>query len=717
MKTKRFLIFTLTACLLMVSFMTQVSATDVKEKTPAFPGAEGFGRYVTGGRGGTVYHVTSLADDGSEGTLRWAVNKSGTRTIVFDVSGTIHLTSALPISQANVTIAGQTAPGDGICVADYPFSIKTNNVIVRYLRIRLGNNNVKVDGADGWDGFGGFDQANIMIDHCSISWSIDECCSVLGNKNTTVQWCLISQSLQDAGHSKGSHGYGGNWGGSGASFHHNLMCHHESRVPRLGPRPTTQMDERMDMRNNVFYNWGGNGCYGGENMNVNIVNNYYKPGPATDTRGVNIRKRIAGIGIRTTEYVTTYPDYAPALHKWGKFYVTGNVNPDFTDVTNDNWTYGIYNQISTSDNDNTYTQVTKDTMKITSPIPFIATTTHSVEDAYNKVVSYAGASLKRDSHDDLMISDTKNRKATYTGTSGKFTGDSSNRPGIIDSQDDNKPTDATSDWSAWPTLNSTIAPTDTDGDGMPDSWEVANGLNPNDASDGNTVGDDGYTNLENYMNSLIATITTDELSGGTVMGNIETTDVPETSDYELSALTIGATTSTKYDFSNGFSITNTADKGYGAGSNNGIKYSTVQYTIVIPSGISISSVYITGYDNYDTTDSYIGELGGTTYSSSQYVFPAKDASGNTTTKEYAITLPEAKSGTLTFTPKGKQVVWKIILYGGTTGIKDIVTNTKIKNNNVYTVSGQLIKKNVTEEEVNALPKGIYIIGNKTRLIK
>ncbi len=717
MKTKRFLIFTLTACLLMVSFMTQVSATDVKEKTPAFPGAEGFGRYVTGGRGGTVYHVTSLADDGSEGTLRWAVNKSGTRTIVFDVSGTIHLTSALPISQANVTIAGQTAPGDGICVADYPFSIKTNNVIVRYLRIRLGNNNVKVDGADGWDGFGGFDQANIMIDHCSISWSIDECCSVLGNKNTTVQWCLISQSLQDAGHSKGSHGYGGNWGGSGASFHHNLMCHHESRVPRLGPRPTTQMDERMDMRNNVFYNWGGNGCYGGENMNVNIVNNYYKPGPATDTRGVNIRKRIAGIGIRTTEYVTTYPDYAPALHKWGKFYVTGNVNPDFTDVTNDNWTYGIYNQISTSDNDNTYTQVTKDTMKITSPIPFIATTTHSAEDAYNKVVSYAGASLKRDSHDDLMISDTKNRKATYTGTSGKFTGDSSNRPGIIDSQDDNKPTDATSDWSAWPTLNSTTAPTDTDGDGMPDSWEVANGLNPNDASDGNTVGDDGYTNLENYMNSLIATITTDELSGGTVMGNIETTDVPETSDYELSALTIGATTSTKYDFSNGFSITNTADKGYGAGSNNGIKYSTVQYTIVIPSGISISSVYITGYDNYDTTDSYIGELGGTTYSSSQYVFPAKDASGNTTTKEYAITLPEAKSGTLTFTPKGKQVVWKIILYGGTTGIKDIVTNTKIKNNNVYTVSGQLIKKNVTEEEVNALPKGIYIIGNKTRLIK
>ena len=314
--------------LLLLCLCMAATVVFAEEKTPAFPGAEGFGRYVTGGRGGNVYHVTSLADDGSEGTLRWALGKSGVKTIVFDVSGTIHLQSSLDISIGNVTIAGQTAPGDGICVADYPVSIKANNVIVRYMRFRLGNKNVLANGADGWDGFGGFDQQDWIIDHCSVSWSIDECLSVLGNKNTTVQWCLVAQSLVNSGHSKGAHGYGGNWGGSGASFHHNLIAHHGSRTPRLGPRPTTQLDERMDMRNNVIYNFGGNGCYGGEGMNVNIVNNDYKPGPGTPTDKKGYR--IAGIGIRTNTYVNTYPAYAPALHLWGKYYVTGYYTSKFT---------------------------------------------------------------------------------------------------------------------------------------------------------------------------------------------------------------------------------------------------------------------------------------------------------------------------------------------------------------------------------------------------
>lgn len=500
---------------LILGILLSTEISFAGEKTPAFPGAEGFGRYVTGGRGGKVYHVTNLEDTGT-GSLRWALNQSGTKTIVFDVSGTIHLKSALSI-ESNTTIAGQTAPGDGICVADYPCTIKGNNVIVRYMRFRLGNKNVLKDGADGWDGFGGFDQKDWMIDHCSVSWSIDECLSVLGNKNTTVQWCLVAQSLVNSGHSKGAHGYGGNWGGSGASFHHNLIAHHTSRTPRLGPRPTTQLDERMDMRNNVIYNFGSNGCYGGEGMTVNIVNNYYKPGPGspTDNKG----KRIAGIGIRTNEYVKTYPAYAPALHLWGKYYVTGNVNSKYSDVTKNNWTIGIINQIDANGCDGTFTQATKDSIKLEEPMKFVYTTTHTAAQAYEKVLDFVGASKSRDTFDEMIIADTREGKASHTGTGLSR--------GFVNSQDDNKPAGAGDDWDAWPTLNSTAAPTDTDGDGMPDDWETANGLNPNDAFDGTVINEEGYTNLEMYLNSLVADITAAQYEGGTVEGYIEETTVNE----------------------------------------------------------------------------------------------------------------------------------------------------------------------------------------------
>lgn len=680
--------------LLLLCLCMAATVVFAEEKTPAFPGAEGFGRYVIGGRGGNVYHVTSLADDGSEGTLRWALGKSGVKTIVFDVSGTIHLKSSLDISIGNVTIAGQTAPGDGICVADYPVSIKANNVIVRYMRFRLGNNNVLINGADGWDGFGGFDQQDLMIDHCSVSWSIDECLSVLGNKNTTVQWCLVAQSLVNSGHSKGAHGYGGNWGGSGASFHHNLIAHHGSRTPRLGPRPTTQLDERMDMRNNVIYNFGGNGCYGGEGMNVNIVNNYYKPGPGspTDKKGY----RIAGIGIRTNKYVNTYPAYAPALHLWGKYYVTGNYNSKYTQLNQDNWTYGILNQIDASGCDGTFTQETKDSIKLAEPVDYILTTTHSAADAYDRVLDFAGASLHRDSFDELMVSDTRNGKATYTG--------SGLSKGFVNSQDDNKPADADASWSAWPTLASKEAPKDTDGDGMPDEWELANALDPTNPNDGKTIGADGYSNLENYLNSLVADITTAQNMGGETTGStVSESEEPVASTLDITPETANG----DWTFSNGCSITMSTAKSYSTSKSCGIqsvKYSNnVTYTIHLPEGVAVSSIDFIGFTNEDNVDGYLAELNGKTFSASDYVFPSR--TGNKVVS-YNVKFDTPVSGSVSV-KFVKQVGMRMTLNTiSSTGIAPIKIEN-VSDSKTFNLGGQLTGKN---------SKGI-VIQNGKKIIK
>lgn len=680
--------------LLLLCLCMAATVVFAEEKTPAFPGAEGFGRYVTGGRGGNVYHVTSLADDGSEGTLRWALGKSGVKTIVFDVSGTIHLQSSLDISIGNVTIAGQTAPGDGICVADYPVSIKANNVIVRYMRFRLGNKNVLANGADGWDGFGGFDQQDWIIDHCSVSWSIDECLSVLGNKNTTVQWCLVAQSLVNSGHSKGAHGYGGNWGGSGASFHHNLIAHHGSRTPRLGPRPTTQLDERMDMRNNVIYNFGGNGCYGGEGMNVNIVNNYYKPGPGTPTDKKGYR--IAGIGIRTNTYVNTYPAYAPALHLWGKYYVTGNYNSKYPLLNQDNWTYGIINQIDASGCDGTFTQETKDSIKLAEPIDYILTTTHSAADAYDRVLDFAGASLHRDSFDELMVSDTRNGKATYTG--------SGLSKGFVNSQDDNKPSDADASWSAWPTLASKEAPKDTDGDGMPDEWELANALDPTNPNDGKTIGADGYSNLENYLNSLVADITTAQNMGGETTGStVSESDEPVASTLDITPETANG----DWTFSNGCSITISTAKSYSTSKSCGIqsiKYSNnVTYTIHLPEGVAVSSIDFTGFTNEDNVDGYLAELNGKTFSASDYVFPSRTGN-NAVTYNVKLDTPASGSVSVKFV---KQVGMRMTLNTiSTTGISHINLDND-SDSKTFNLGGQFTGKN---------SKGI-VIQNGKKIIK
>ena len=679
---------------------TSVLAEEV-EKLPAFPGAEGFGRYVTGGRGGAVYHVTNLNDSG-EGSLRWALEQKGTKTIVFDVSGTIHLQSSLNIP-ANTTIAGQTAPGDGICVAGYPCSIKGDNVIVRFMRFRLGNKNVLVNDADGWDGFGGFDQRDLMIDHCSVSWSIDECLSVLGNVNTTVQWCIVSQSLVNAGHTKDAHGYGGNWGGSGASFHHNLIAHHTSRTPRLGPRPTTQLDERMDMRNNVIYNFGGNGCYGGEGMTVNIVNNYYKPGPGSPTG--NKGKRIAGVGIRTNSYVKTYPAYAPALHKWGKYYVDGNVNSAYSDVTNDNWTYGFYNQITSSDNDGLYTAVTKDTIKLAEPMDFVYVTTHSAKDAYEKVLQYAGASLSRDCVDTLMVYDTRYGKASHTGTGlGK---------GFINSQNDNKPANAPADWSAWPILKGIYCPEDTDQDGMPDDWEYRHGLNPNDAADRNTKNSEGYTMLEVYMNSLVAHIVEGGLEGGEPLGY---TIIDENADKgEAVLLSASTCTNSNWGFPNGYSIS--TGKGYSTGKEDGIKYSRGQtYTINLPKNIQVKSVDFTGYCNYADADGYLAQLGNVTYGEEEYVFPRKDSNGNYELASHSVTLPSPVEGSLAVKFNGQQVVMSMTLWvrNTATNIEQQVTLPLFKDHvDVYDIYGRLVRNQVDyKHALYGLPSGIYIVDGK-----
>lgn len=470
-----------------VASLMGLSLAPAYAATPAFPGAEGFGMYTTGGRGGKVYHVTSLADDGSEGTLRYAVNQSGARTVVFDVSGIIELNSQLTIANDNITIAGQTAPGDGICLKDYNVYVGAKNVIIRFIRFRLGTDKPDGYNDDGTpyedrDAIWGRNSSDIILDHCSMSWCTDECASFYNNKNFTMQWCIIAESLRGSLHPKGNHGYGGIWGGQGATFHHNLIAHNDSRNPRLcGSRYTNQPDlELVDLRNNVFYNWGStNSGYAGEGGSYNFVNNYYKSGPAT---GSSIKYRI---------FEAYGDDGSNAQPKGvhGYFYVNGN----YMDGKGENWDWSGMD-INTGNN----SAMTQDSLRINSEFSVTAVTTHTAANAFDKVLSLAGASKSRDAVDARIANEAKNGTYTYTGSVlGGL--------GIID-----KPSDV----GGWPTYNSTAAPTDTDGDGMPDSWESAKGLNPKDAADGAATASDGsgFTNLELYMNSLVCDIMSDGLS-------------------------------------------------------------------------------------------------------------------------------------------------------------------------------------------------------------
>jgi hypothetical protein len=442
----------------------------------SFPGAEGFGRYTTGGRGGKVYVVDKLTDDGSEGTLRHALNQKGPRYIVFKTGGTIYLESPLRIKEGDVTIAGQTAPGDGITVANYETFVAADNVIIRYMRFRMGDQK-KYQG----DAFGARFIKNLMVDHCSMSWSTDETVSIYVNENTTLQWSVISESLRNSTHEKGAHGYGGIAGGKFASFHHNIYAHHDSRSPRLGEYEGSKfaLTDLTDFRNNVIYNWGHNNIYGGEGMNVNIVNNYYKPGPATTTK-----QRIVAIDKNKKPQAEVY-------NIWGKYYINGNVMEGNPEITKDNWTEGVFGQMKSYN----LTDKDKNSIKINQPHDVQDNVkTHSAKEAFEKILQFGGASLVRDAVDLHVLKDVKNGSFTFKGSKGSTNG-------IIDSQND---------VGGFPNLNPGKPLLDSDNDGMPDEWEIKNKLNPKVANSNGRDLDKKYDNIEVYFNDLVKKITKEQ---------------------------------------------------------------------------------------------------------------------------------------------------------------------------------------------------------------
>jgi pectate lyase len=449
---------------------TAVAGT-IESRAIAFPGAEGFGKYTTGGRGGKVYVVSNLNDNGP-GSFREAAEAKGKRIIVFAVSGTIHLQTKLSI-KGDVTIAGQTAPGDGICLADQSVSVGGDNSIIRYMRFRMGDKYQKggmVNGNGADDAFSGGRRKNIIIDHCSMSWSTDEVFSIYGGDSTSVQWNLIAEPLNYSYHFETGdkdyehHGYGGIWGGPNLSAHHNLFAHCVSRNPRFNGSRLGATADFVDFRNNVIYDWVHNNIYGGEGGNYNLVNNYFKYGPSTNN---NVRFRI----------VNPSRQEKPAIG-FGKYYVDGNYVDGAEDMSKNNW-LGIHMGNGTEDD--------KKDAVIDKPHPAEKIPVETAKDAYTAVLAKVGASFKRDTLDERIINEVKNRTGRVIDVQGGFPHGTAYEATV----------------NAWPALKSMPAPADKDQDGMPDDWEKKNGLNADDASDAAAFKlDKLYTNIEVYINSL-----------------------------------------------------------------------------------------------------------------------------------------------------------------------------------------------------------------------
>ena len=519
--------------LISVSSLLLAFGLSASESAPAFPGAEGHGRYVTGGRGGEVRHVTNLNDSGP-GSLRQALSGTTPKIIVFDVSGYIDLRSQLNVT-SNTTIAGQTAPDGGITLRYYTLYFgNCDNVIVRFIRSR--RSQVK-DVNDGADATWGRKRKNIIIDHCSFSWSIDEVASFYDNRNFTLQWSTIAEGLANPGHTKGAHSYGGIWGGKNASFHHNFVAHIQNRAPRFnGARyawdgydktvySSTVDAERVDFRNCLMYNWGnGNGCYGGPGGGyVNMVNNYYKAGPGTRNKTRVTQVSVASDGNAEG---SSLKGYASRYYINGN-YVTAASNPedyDWSGVIYDGGLLTLNGERYIADAAHLYGENVSyvninDTdcvsLKLDEQIDPGEVTTHSATDVYDKILDYCGASLYRDDADIRYMEETRTGTTTYKGNVAYVDANgksypTSNTSGILDciNAPDGEQNPKTASFPELPS-NTRQDDYDSDGDGIPDVWEVAQGLNPNDGTDGKlyTLDPRGwYTNVEVYINSLVEPI-------------------------------------------------------------------------------------------------------------------------------------------------------------------------------------------------------------------
>ena len=432
----------------------------VTTSLPAFPGAQGFGAYTKGGRGGKVYHVTTLEDGGTargdaapRGSLREAVEAQGPRIVVFDVGGTIRLKKDLLITNSFLTIAGQTAPGDGICLRDATLGVYADQVVIRYLRCRLGDQGRAGDSISIGKG------QQIIVDHCSASWSLDEVLSCSTGQpslsDVTVQWCFITEGLNPKNHSYGSLIRGCH--GARYTYHHNLYAHNRGRNPRPGnyddrnPREADPDGLLLDYRNNVIYNWSG--TYAGYNADkesvtkLNYVGNYLVPGPNSVPTGKAYREGSV----------------------YNRGYFAGNYYNHR--LPEDPWSLVIFDSFWTAG------QIAAD--KQAKPFETGPISTQDAKDAYRDVLANGGAIVPR--------RDAVDRRIVTEVTSGKGH--------ILKSQ---------AEVGGWPDLQTGAAPGDSDGDGMPDEWERQHGLNPNDAADGPQVRNaEGYTNVEEYLNGLV----------------------------------------------------------------------------------------------------------------------------------------------------------------------------------------------------------------------